>query len=375
MMRQYLYRLRTFLRDKGNVFWTLAFPLLMATFFALAFGNLTDSIERFEAIPVAVVDAGEDDTYRAMLDALSEGDGAVLRVTEASGAEAARLLERGDVDGVIEAGDTVSLTLKADGVSQSILKNVLDGYLQAEATLQGVAAINPAQVQAAARGLAEPGQAVTHISLSGGSLDYMLQMFYSLVAMACLGGGFFGVSAAVSIQPGMSAIGLRRGVSPVRKASLVAGDFLAALTLVFGEICILLTYMHFVLGVSLGMNWPAIVLVCLLGAAAGVALGMFVGVAVPGKAGTKDGVIVTLMLSLSFLSGLMYYDMRAIIERTVPIVNRLNPAALIVDAFYALDAYGVGARFLGDMGLLAALVAVLAAGCILLLRRKQYVSV
>jgi hypothetical protein len=36
------YRLKCFLKDRQMIFWTLAFPLLLATLFNLAFANLSE---------------------------------------------------------------------------------------------------------------------------------------------------------------------------------------------------------------------------------------------------------------------------------------------------------------------------------------------
>ena len=42
------------IRDHSQLFWCLAFPVLLSTLFYFAFGNLTRS-ENFNAIPVAIV--------------------------------------------------------------------------------------------------------------------------------------------------------------------------------------------------------------------------------------------------------------------------------------------------------------------------------
>jgi ABC-2 type transport system permease protein len=59
----------------------------------------------------------------------------------------------------------------------------------------------------------------------------------------------------------------------------------------------------------------------------------------------------------------------------VPILNRINPAALIVDSFYSLDTYGAGARYAADTILLVVIGIVFCIGSVLVLRRKRYASV
>ena len=49
------YTLKVVLRDHALIFWTFAFPLILATFFFLAFSNITSS-ESLDIIDLAVVD-------------------------------------------------------------------------------------------------------------------------------------------------------------------------------------------------------------------------------------------------------------------------------------------------------------------------------
>ena len=80
------YTLLNLLRDKGQVFWCVAFPLLLGTMFHFAFGGL-GSGESFCAIPVAVVMQEESSELRSMFDSLSKpGEDQFLEVTYASAA-------------------------------------------------------------------------------------------------------------------------------------------------------------------------------------------------------------------------------------------------------------------------------------------------
>ena len=53
------YNLKILLHDYALIFWTLAFPLIMATFFNLAFSNI-ESSEKLEVIDIAVVEPTAD---------------------------------------------------------------------------------------------------------------------------------------------------------------------------------------------------------------------------------------------------------------------------------------------------------------------------
>ncbi|MFA9381310.1 MAG: ABC transporter permease, partial [Acetanaerobacterium sp.] len=65
------YRLRCSVRTKEMMFWSAAFPLVLATLFGLAFSNL-NADEPFSRIPIAVVETHayqSSEAFRTALDA------------------------------------------------------------------------------------------------------------------------------------------------------------------------------------------------------------------------------------------------------------------------------------------------------------------
>ncbi len=375
MSHLYRYRLRSHLRDRVNMFWTIAFPLLLCTFMQLSIGSLTQNIEQFRSIPVAYVQTGQDTALGELLTGLSDGDSPLLLMQRTDREEALRLLEEGTVKGVIEEGGIPALLCQEEGLEQSILKSVLDRYVQVEATVTSLGATDQAQIQAAVDALTHEASAIHPVSFSSGSLNYFLQSLYAVIAMTCIMGGFFGLNGVLSSEPRLSALGVRRSVSPARKSAVVLSDLTAAMTVSLGEVLILLLYLRFVLGVDFGVQIPAILLLCVLGSAVGVALGMLVGLAIPVREGVKSGILIALSISLSFLGGMMDSRVRVIVEQNIPLLNRVNPAALMVDSFYVLDTYGAGTRFYVNVASLFLIFVLLCGGNLLILRRKQYASV
>ncbi len=61
----------------------------------------------------------------------------------------------------------------------------------------------------------------------------------------------------------------------------------------------------------------------------------------------------------SFLAGLMNGNMKDIVEKSAPIINRINPASLISDAFYCINVYNDTARYYRSLATLAVMSAVL----------------
>ncbi len=67
------YSLKTLIRNKILIFWTFAFPLILATFFNMAFSDI-ESSEKLDVIKIAVVDNEEflhSQIYEKVLSELS----------------------------------------------------------------------------------------------------------------------------------------------------------------------------------------------------------------------------------------------------------------------------------------------------------------
>lgn len=77
----------------------------------------------------------------------------------------------------------------------------------------------------------------------------------------------------------------------------------------------------------------------------------------------------------SFLAGLMNSNMKDLVEKHAPIINRINPAALISDAFYCINVYNDTARYYRNLVTLAVMSAAFVMASFLLIRRNRYDSI
>ena len=119
-IRDFLYTIKILMRAKVSIFWTLVFPILLATFMYMAFGNIYEQDEMFRNIKVAVVTEDESaNGLNYMLDALSEGDDALLSVTRMSESDAEKSLAEEEVEGIIYTDD-VKLTVAESSVNASM---------------------------------------------------------------------------------------------------------------------------------------------------------------------------------------------------------------------------------------------------------------
>ena len=105
-----------------------------------------------------------------------------------------------------------------------------------------------------------------------------------------------------------------------------------------------------------------------------ITFGMFLGCIGPKSEGGKTGLMFATVMPMCFLSGLMMGNMRIVVEKHAPIVNRINPAALISDSFYILNNYDSMNRYARDILTLLLMAAILFLFSTLATRRKTYAS-
>ena len=344
------YGLLSLLRTREIVFWTLIFPFALTTFMYFAFSNIFSTTEQFHAIPVAVVRQSENKAFTQILDMLSaEGENQILQVQRKEKAQAEKMLQDGDVKGILYEGETVSLAVAESGMDQTMLKMIMEQFVQYEKTISDVWQFHPEKLMQSVTALASQEQYVEEKKTSEGNQDNIMNYFYAVLAMVCLFASFAGCDRILKIQANVSVLGQRRNMIPIHKMKSIIADFAACEIVQYTIVLLLLIYMKFVLKLPLGDNLPQILLLLLFGTSYGIMFGIFVGSLPRMEEGMKIGVLVCVGLVFSAMSDLMISGIKDGIEHTVPIINDINPAALITDSFYALNIYETNERFFGNI--------------------------
>ncbi len=374
----FIVRMKCLLRNKELMFWTLVFPLLMSTFFNMAFSGL-NSAEAFKPIEAAVVnDTGykQDTSFQQTLTAVSNGDSRIFNLKEVSTREEAELLlESGEIEGYFSVDGTLALTVKKSGLNPSIMKSFADQYQQKASAVGQILKSNP---QALQNGLLQDmglsRDYVTEVASSGAAPNNVLNYFYSLIAMACFYGSFFGLQEVTDIQANLSARAARINMSPVHKLKAFVAGLSAALVIQFAEILILLAYLSFALHVDFGPQTGYVLLTAFVGCILGLSFGSLISAAVKKSEGLKTAILISATMVGSFLSGMMMLNMKYIISQNAPILSYLNPVNLLTDAFYSLYYYDTLDRYLLNLGLMGVFAAVFCLGTYAIIRRRKYAS-
>lgn len=372
-LHQFKYEFLNTIRQKETIFWMICFPVILATFFKMAFGNLYEKEEIFTEIPVAVVtsdtNAESAETFKLVMDSLE-----LFSPEYLSEDKALEKLKEGNVRGIINVSDELSLKVAANGMEPTIIKTFLEQYQAQRKIITDTAVNHPEKMDSVISAFSKEVNAVTSKQISSQNMDAYVQYFFNLIAMVSLFSVTSGVMTATSNQGNLSAIGARKCISPAHKLiSTVAGLGSSFIT---QAICTVLsiTYIMFILKVNMGDNYFMIYLSGILSPMAGTALGFFIGSIGRASEGAKVGIGTSFVMVLCFLSGLMVGNMKPLIEENIPIVNRINPAALISDLFYCLMIYDNYDRYIQTAASLLAMTVIFTAGGFLLTRRKKYAS-
>lgn len=370
------YELKNGLRTKDLIIWLLLFPVVLGTLFKVAFGSIYEKTEKFSAIPIAVVEDKENTAFRQVLESMENTDELFLKVTFADKEKAEKLLESGDIDGIIFSGEGLSLTVKRKGLSQTMLKSFTEQYSVREKIAMDAVNTAPEKAQEVIAALtSETVSSCREIPVTQGNPDMYIQYFYNLIAMVAMLGCMIGMHITIQNQANLSALGARNNCSPVPK--LV--NILACLTgsYILMGICMLIcvAFLAFVLKVDFGDRLPLVYPTAFLGGIMGVSFGFFVGSVNRLGEKTKMALLMSVSMLLCFCSGLMVGDMKAIIAEKLPWFNNVNPAAIISDSFYCLNIYEDYDRFITKLISMAVISVVFIALGFITSRRKKYASI
>ena len=210
------------------------------------------------------------------------------------------------------------------------------------------------------------------LSLGGKTIDGNSQFFYALIAMACLYGCFIGFGSAITLQANLTALAARRCVTPTHKLKLILSEQIVSFLIGYIDVIILLIYLRNILKLDFQGQMGKMLIISLFGSLIGVSIGIFVGSLSKIGEGIKISIILAISMVCSFLSGLMNSSVKDLVEKHAPIINRINPAALISDAFYCINVYADPVRYYRNLITLASMSIVLVLASFLMIRRNRY---
>ena len=412
MWQTFLVNLKLHLREKTQLFWLFAFPIILATMFNGMFGNIAESFE-LHPLDVAVV---EDTAWKAsygaqiLVDGISsdsstsdadgyakvdpDGGSKLVNATKVnSAAQAERLLADGTAQGMLQVVDgkmrfSVSQSTQSSAsdvmasssgldISLTVLGNIVDLYNRNTDVVTDIARDNPAALMdgAVTGSIGSASGYTKEIQLTNFKPSGTARYYYALLGMAALMAMSFAINAVTMTQANLSALGIRRSLSPLPKLQQLMAGFLSSWLCSFLSLTVAMLYIRFGCRISLGGREWAAVGACLVASFAASAFGTLLGALPKIPTGAKHGLCTALACILSLFSGL--YGQFAMqlsdqIAQHAPVLSMLNPAQQITNLFYDILYYDNFGPFLTTTGILAAMSLVCLVVATILLRRQRY---
>ncbi len=201
-------------------------------------------------------------------------------------------------------------------------------------------------------------------------------ILFTSFAMFSLYGIYISLHFMSIVEAYLSPVALRIASSPYKKSKLILVTFTASLLLNFIFNILLMLFVSFVLGISLFTNLKLSFIILFFAGIFGNSLGILFSLVKGLTTDQKSAFTTAFLLILSFMCGMGgNANLRQVIERAYPILNRINPINLINESLYQ-------ANMIGDFSIIPRNLSILLVGSILLLmisglilRRKSYDSV
>jgi len=391
-IHNFKYSLKTLFRNKALIFWTFAFPIILGTFFNMAFSNI-ESSEKLDIINIAIIkndDFNNNEIFKTAFEELSDknNDDRLFETRYTTEEEAKKLLEDEEIVGYMKlVNDVPKLIFTTSGINETIFKyvseeitqtsNIIKNLSEEEIKKEMIAGnynIDYESIYNRVIELAEEDN-VRLNNVSNRNLSYTMIEFYTLIAMACLYGGLLGTVAINQNLANMTNQGKRVSVSPTSKGKIILSSVLASYITQLVGVALLFLYTIFVLKVDYGNKLGLDIALAMAGSLAGLSLGVAVATTIKSNDNVKTGIIIAITMLGCFLSGMMGITMKYIIDKNIPIINKLNPASMITDGFYSLYYYDTLDRYIFDIGSLLIFALILIAISYISLRRQKYDSI
>ena len=391
-IHNFKYAFKTLFKNKMLIFWTFAFPIILGTLFNMAFLNIENS-EKLDIINIAIInneDFENNEAFKTSFEELSDenNEDRLFNTQYTTEEKAKELLDKGEIVGYMQLKeDKPILTFATSGIDETIFKYVTEEIEQTSDIIKNLSEteiqkqitsgnynINYEEIYNKVIELAKEDN-VELKNISNSNLSYTMIEFYTLIAMTCLYGGMLSMVSINQTLANMSNKGKRIAVSPTKKGTIILSSLLASYIAQLIGLAILFVYTLFILKIDYGDNTGLIILLAMIGSFTGLTLGTFVGTLFKTNENAKTGILIALTMFWCYLSGMMGITMKYVVDKNVPIINKINPASMITDGFYSLYYYDTLDRYWTDIISLLIFAFVLIAISFFSLRRQKYDSI
>ena len=393
----FTYYLRKTLRDKGFVFWSLAFPLLLMLCFNVTFMGPARGEVDFEPVKSSVIVESESafsEEFVTVLTNLSDAETvkssnmgynhAIVELVDSASREEA---EQKILDKEIEViylvdGENENIEVKVgDGANMTTLmvaRSVVESYRRNYTIMKDAAVTAPDKMEIVMKSLSSSISVMkaktTYLGDDGSSANVYMWYFYSTIVMGMFFNVTSGIHTVFDIQGDLSGSGMRTSVSSTKKSKILLSAFFARYALACGITFFELFAMNQFFNIPVGNRLFEIIVFVLIGNLFSMSLGCCFGLFTKGDENARDNKATGFIMMSVFLSGEMIVQLPGILEKSCPIVNQINPATIMNFAFYRLVNYPTLNGFWMNLVKIFVATLVFLTASIMKLRREKYAA-
>lgn len=184
------------------------------------------------------------------------------------------------------------------------------------------------------------------------SPDLVSSYYYTLIAMTILYQSIFMIYLTENFIPNRSVRSSRVSVSVTPKISFILAGFFVSFILQLLGIGILILFLKFVVQINVIYDISKFILIIIISTLFSSSFGFFLSNIINKKAGDVQSIAIGFIMMMSMFAGMMSHEFKYAIDKNAPLINKINPAALIVDSIYNSSNLENNTRFYKNIGLL-----------------------
>lgn len=341
-MHLYILKLKTIIRDRPLIFWTLLFPLALALIFNFVFQNIKNT-DDFETIKVGYVVSNFGDNEKLLTHAMSEvkyegRDVDLFLLTEESEQSGLAKLETEEITALIDfQNNHFVFYTKKTSIYATITKSFIDEFIQANGLINEMITLSKGELTPEEAFTKYMNQANFVKKYGNQEIDLINVYFYSVVAMTLMFGSILGLKEAVLLQPNYLPASKRIAMSRFSKPKLFITSIAVTFTVQLAQMIIFLLFILLILKVPI-FNLPLTLLLIFIGMVMSASLGYALAFIFKKVSySSKIGILTAVTMLGSFLAGMMAAIVKYYVARYVPPLAYINPTNLISDSLYKLS--------------------------------------
>ena len=318
LFRLTVANLKSFVRDRAALFWTIAFPLIFVVVFGLIFtGNPVPTSYGF-------ADLDGSQASAAVKSAFDSIDGVTL--VDGSKDDLLAKMRQGDVSAVIVVPSGYGASVAGGGAPVTLTVYTDPSQSQADGRTRQLVGFVLGTINQAASGR-PPAVVPAFEAIQTVQLSYLSYLIPSILGMSLMQGGIF---AAIPLVADRQKLILKRlGATPLRRWQLVGSNVFVRLVIALAQTLIIVGVGTLLFGLETTGRWLGVGFFVILGSLTFIALG-YVIASFTRTEEAANGITQAVQLPMLFLSGIFFPI--ATMGPVLQSVARLLPLTYLGDA-------------------------------------------